>query len=61
MCHFLQDVRGGQKFVSQLESSKYRMKRFKSNILIRFQIKTSFRTSVCGWKLDLPDIQWQVR
>jgi len=44
MCNFFQQVKSDQKFISQPESSKYRMKRFRSHILIRIRFlkKTVF-------------------
>jgi len=62
MRNFLQEVKSDQTFVSQPESSKYLIKRFRSTILIhiRFQIKTKFWTYVSDWKLTImPDIQRQ--
>ena len=62
LCNVQLSPRGQKwpKFIPQPESSKYRVKRFGSYILIRirFPLLSNFWISVSGWKLTiLPDIQ----
>jgi len=53
MCNIFHFQRGQKllKFISQSESSKYRVKRLGSDILIRFPLESSFWIYISCWNL----------